>query len=170
MIKAKHRLKAWSEADSAMYGEEGCCATDEMDAELTKKQEQLDINEDGKIDSEDLRRLREGEKPGDKVEASSMGLAQVIQKKLNADNVSTTKIITMGPTATFAYDWEGVGYTEPVTKDVNSAISKFIDTEKMKPKRVMAVAKGSIECVHFAIGSYGVMINLSAATVTVVQG
>lgn len=30
---------------------------------LTKKQEQLDINGDGKISSDDLKRLRNGEKP-----------------------------------------------------------------------------------------------------------
>lgn len=32
---------------------------------LTPKQEQLDVNEDGKISSDDLKRLREGEKPGE---------------------------------------------------------------------------------------------------------
>ena len=30
---------------------------------LTKKQKQLDVNGDGEIDAEDLRRLRKGEKP-----------------------------------------------------------------------------------------------------------
>lgn len=32
-------------------------------ADLTKKQEQLDINQDGKIDSTDLKKLRQGKKP-----------------------------------------------------------------------------------------------------------
>ncbi len=30
---------------------------------LTEKQKQLDVNGDGKIDSDDLKRLRNGEKP-----------------------------------------------------------------------------------------------------------
>ena len=34
-----------------------------INAKLTKKQEQLDVNGDGEIDSEDLKRLRQGEKP-----------------------------------------------------------------------------------------------------------
>ena len=34
-----------------------------LKAELTEKQKQLDINGDGEIDSEDLKRLRNGEKP-----------------------------------------------------------------------------------------------------------
>ena len=33
-----------------------------LESELTKKQEQLDINHDGKISKEDLKRLRNGEK------------------------------------------------------------------------------------------------------------
>ena len=33
------------------------------ETELTEKQKQLDINGDGEIDSEDLQRLRNGEKP-----------------------------------------------------------------------------------------------------------
>lgn len=33
------------------------------DKPLTKKQKQLDINGDGKIDSTDLKKLREGKKP-----------------------------------------------------------------------------------------------------------
>lgn len=37
-------------------------------SDLTKKQEQLDVNEDGKIDSTDLKKLREGKKPGDEKE------------------------------------------------------------------------------------------------------
>ena len=39
-----------------------------MISKLTKKQEQLDVNEDGKIDSTDLKKLREGKKPGDEKE------------------------------------------------------------------------------------------------------
>jgi hypothetical protein len=30
---------------------------------LTKKQKQLDINKDGKIDGQDLKKVREGKKP-----------------------------------------------------------------------------------------------------------
>lgn len=37
--------------------------SDPVLAALTKKQKQLDINKDGKIDSTDLKRLRKGEKP-----------------------------------------------------------------------------------------------------------
>jgi hypothetical protein len=39
--------------------------------ELTPKQKQLDINGDGKISSDDLKRLREGEKP-EEVEAAPL--------------------------------------------------------------------------------------------------
>ena len=39
-----------------------------MLSKLTKKQEQLDGNEDGKIDETDLKKLREGKKPGDEKE------------------------------------------------------------------------------------------------------
>ena len=39
---------------------------------LTEKQKQLDINGDGEIDGEDLKRLRNGEKPvAEKTEASN---------------------------------------------------------------------------------------------------
>ena len=38
-------------------------------AELTPKQKQLDVNNDGKISSDDLKKLREGKKPEDDVEA-----------------------------------------------------------------------------------------------------
>lgn len=41
----------------------GCLTASCVHAKLTKKQEQLDINGDGEIDSEDLKRLRNGEKP-----------------------------------------------------------------------------------------------------------
>lgn len=41
----------------------GCVTANCVHAKLTKKQEQLDIDGDGKIDSQDLRRLRRGEKP-----------------------------------------------------------------------------------------------------------
>lgn len=40
--------------------------------ELTKKQKQLDVNGDGEIDAEDLRRLRKGEKPS-KTESAFVG-------------------------------------------------------------------------------------------------
>lgn len=36
-----------------------------VQAELTEKQKQLDINQDGEISSDDLKKLREGAKPGD---------------------------------------------------------------------------------------------------------
>lgn len=42
----------------------------DIEAELTEKQKQLDIDGDGEIDSEDLQRLRKGEKP-EPVDASA---------------------------------------------------------------------------------------------------
>jgi hypothetical protein len=46
-------------------------AYDKLTAKLTPKQKQLDVNGDGKISSDDLKRLRKGEKP---VEAGSADL------------------------------------------------------------------------------------------------
>lgn len=50
-------------------------AKQRLESELTKKQKQLDINGDGKIDSTDLKKLREGEKPK-KVESNFQTLFQ----------------------------------------------------------------------------------------------
>lgn len=46
---------------------------------LTKKQKQLDINKDGKIDGQDLKKVREGKKP---VEAMSHTFSQDFLKTL----------------------------------------------------------------------------------------
>lgn len=43
---------------------------------LTKKQEQLDVNKDGKIDSADLKKLRDGEKP--KVEEATTAKSRLL--------------------------------------------------------------------------------------------
>lgn len=52
-----------------------------VDAELTEKQKQLDIDGDGEIDSEDLQRLRQGEKPAE-VEASVKAGASFVAKSM----------------------------------------------------------------------------------------
>ena len=56
-LEASIRLKATTKLEC------GCLAASCVHAKLTKKQEQLDINGDGEISADDLRRLRKGEKP-----------------------------------------------------------------------------------------------------------
>lgn len=56
-LEAASRLKATTKLEC------GCLAASCVHAKLTKKQKQLDVNGDGEISSDDLRRLRKGEKP-----------------------------------------------------------------------------------------------------------
>lgn len=56
-LEASNRLRATTKLEC------GCLAASCVHAKLTKKQEQLDINGDGEISADDLRRLRKGEKP-----------------------------------------------------------------------------------------------------------
>lgn len=78
-LEAQNRLRA-----SATMLECGCTTAGcehAVDAELTEKQKQLDIDGDGEIDSEDLQRLRQGEKPAE-VEASVKAGASFVAKSM----------------------------------------------------------------------------------------
>lgn len=70
-LEASQRLKASTKVCGCVTAS---CDHD-VEAELTEKQKQLDIDGDGEIDSEDLQRLRKGEKP-ESVEADAKFVAR----------------------------------------------------------------------------------------------
>jgi hypothetical protein len=138
-------------------------------AELTKKQQKLDINGDGKIDADDLRKVREGQKP-EKLAASTKSLAEIIRRKIAVEGTATSAIVTVGPASTFQYDWDGLEYDDSaVSLRPLEIVGAFLDLERVKPSRVVAVDKMGIEVIRFSVGGYSVILNLSAATVTVCQ-
>ncbi len=75
-------------------------STDVVAADLTPKQKQLDVNKDGKISGDDLKKIREGKKPT-KTTASNWkkDLEEVQNDKLKAAVVkfgSSFKIVSVG--------------------------------------------------------------------------
>lgn len=144
-------------------------AKQRLAAELTEKQKQLDINGDGKIDAEDLKRLRKGEKP-EKVESSAKGLATTIRNRLGEDGVAVSAVVTIGPASTFQYDWDGVEYDESAVASSPASVLEIFMDPKMANSRAIGVSKMGLEVVRCTVGGYTVIVNLSAATVTVVQG
>lgn len=83
-LKADPKVRNPKIVSAASKLECGCmtagCEHD-VEAELTEKQKQLDIDGDGEIDSEDLQRLRQGEKPAG-VEASVKAGASFVAKSM----------------------------------------------------------------------------------------
>ena len=72
-------------------------------ADLTKKQEQLDINQDGKIDSTDLKKLRQGKKP---VKSSNKVVAE-LQKMLSRRLVNSKGVnFDYDPKSIKEKDWQ----------------------------------------------------------------
>ena len=59
---------------------------------LTKKQKQLDVNMDGKIDSTDLKNLREGEEPDADYVKSAKAIAARLAEKANLVEVSLSDL------------------------------------------------------------------------------
>jgi hypothetical protein len=133
-------------------------------AALTEKQKQLDVNGDGKISGDDLKKLREGEKPQEVDASAPSWVSAGIQDRLKESGVKVTQAIKMGPAVTFAYSWDDLDVDDKTTSE---CISMFIEGGAVT--HVAHVERMSINSLHFDVDSCSVMISLSAATVTVVQ-
>ena len=62
-LKADPKVRNPKVVSASTTLECGCLSAKVLKAELTEKQKKLDINKDGKIDADDLKKVREGEKP-----------------------------------------------------------------------------------------------------------
>ena len=84
-------------------------AKSRLAAELTPKQEQLDVNNDGKISGDDLKNIREGKKPA-KTTASNWkkDLTEINDDKLQAAVIKFGQSVKIAYVGTDGYNEDGM--------------------------------------------------------------
>lgn len=108
-------------------------------AELTQKQKQLDINQDGKISSDDLKKLRQGAKPGEASTVTAAPSQQDMIKFLASIGLQNPKKIAKG---LFVDDENELAFQVP-SKDI-MAISDQLTTALGPMKREKSSKGGAV--------------------------
>lgn len=101
--------------------------------------------------------------------ANRTAVIDEVTRFLKSQNVDVSKPIMMGPTTTIAYDWEGIDFEVNGSSKGEDVIPLFLGDEATV-SHVQIAVKQDIAVVQFTYHGAMVSINLSAATVTAIDG